>query len=130
MKTKDRDLFWENVFQFPSNAGRCESLVWRKYAVAIDETHDLGCNKQASDRAQGRDRSVYFGAITGNAGEIRSLRSTRGIGLVIDHVPAEGIFHAHLGFSPGSEKNDRTELKAILRLKFGEVEGHQCPDGH
>ena len=40
------DLIWENVFQFPSADGYCESVVWRKYAVTIADVHALGCEKQ------------------------------------------------------------------------------------
>lgn len=127
MRAASRDLFWNNVFQFPSDAGGCESVVWRKYAATIEDTHSIGCEKQASDRAKGRARSTYFGAITGNVGEIRSIKSTRGIGLVVEHAPSEGQFHAHLGFAPGSQKNDRTELKVMLKSKFGSVEAHLCP---
>jgi hypothetical protein len=126
MRREDAEIFWENVFQFPSAAGSCESLIWRKYAVAIADVHGLGCEKQKADRKKGRDQSTYFGAITGNVGDIKAIRSAGGIGFTIVHVPDEGIFHAHVAFSPGSKKNDRSELKVLLRSKFGRLESHKC----
>jgi hypothetical protein len=126
MRDSDQDIFWDGVFQFPSDAGNCESVVWRKYAATIAEVHAMGCAKQISDRDNGRVRSTYFGAITGIVGDIRSMKSACGISFTVVHVPAEGIFHAHIGFSPGSKKNDRSELKVLLRSKFGQVESHTC----
>ena len=126
MRAGDKSLFWENIFQFPSNAGRCESVIWRKYAADMPDVHALGCEKQVRDRNNGNDKSIYFGAITGNVGDIRSIRSANGIYLTAEHVPEEGIFHAHVGFSPGSKKNDRNTLKVLLRSKFGSVDEHTC----
>jgi hypothetical protein len=126
MRREDSDIFWENVFQFPTIAGGCESVIWRKYAETIADVHDLGCEKQAADRNKGRNQSTYFGAITGNVGEIKSIRSANGIGFTIVHVPEEGKFHAHVAFSPGSKKNDRAELKVLLKSKFSALEAHTC----
>ena len=129
MRREDQDIFWENVFQFPTAAGGCESVIWRQYAVSISDVHGLGCEKQTADRNKGRNQSTYFGAITGNVGEIRAIRSASGIGFTIVHVPGDGVFHAHVAFSPGSKKNDRAELKVLLRSKFGALEAHACaPD--
>jgi hypothetical protein len=125
MRPEDKDIIWENVFQFPSKAGRCESVVWRKYAVDVDDVHLLGCEKQTSDRSKEK-RSTYFGSITGNVGEIRSIRSGNGAHFTVTHVPEDGVFHAHVGFSDGADKNDRNSLKVLLRAKFGAVEGHAC----
>src|SRR4051812_3437948 len=119
MRKEDKDLFWENVFQFPSNQGQCESVIWRAKAPSIEEVHAIGCAKQAADGAKGRARSTYFGSITGNVGDIRSLKSATGACLVVEHYPDEGDAHAHIGFSPGTNKNDRNELKVLLRDKFG-----------
>lgn len=126
MRNEDKDLFWENIFQFPSNAGNCESVVWRKYAVAIENVHAIGCEKQKSDRSKGRDKSAYFGGLTGRVGDIRAIRSAGGIVFTVLHVPDEGVYHAHIGFSPGSKKTDRSEMKVLLRDKFGPIEAHTC----
>jgi hypothetical protein len=125
MRPKD-DILWENVFQFPSKDGNLESVIWRKYAAAIDEVHGQGCTKQTSDRQKGNARSTYFGAITGNAGSIREIRSAGGVFFTILHVPAEGSSHAHIGFSPNSTKIDRVELKVLLKREFGPLEPHAC----
>jgi hypothetical protein len=126
MRREDENIFWENVFQFPTAAGGCESVIWRKYAMTVADVHNLGCEKQTSDRNKGRHQTTYFGAITGNVGEIKAIRSANGICFTIVHVPDEGVFHAHVAFSPGSKKNDRTELKVLLRSKFSALEAHAC----
>jgi hypothetical protein len=126
MRAEDKDLIWANLFQFPSDQGQCESVVWRKYAVDIQDVHVMGCAKQTSDRSKGRHRSTYFGAITGNVGDIRSIRSPSGASLTIVQVPDEGAAHAHVGFSPGCNKNDRNSLKFLLKSKFGPLEAHTC----
>jgi hypothetical protein len=126
MRSQDNDLHWENVFQFPTVDGNVESVIWRKHAISIEDVHRHGCEKQKNDRAKGRSKSTYFGAITGNVGDIRSLQSSGGIRFVVNYVPKEGKAHAHIGFSPGSKKNDRNELKFVLRAKFGNLEPHAC----
>lgn len=120
------DIVWENVFQFPSKDGGCESVVWRKYAPEIVDVHAKGCEKQLADHNKGNTRSTYFGAFTGNVGSIRELRSGSGISFTIEHVPEQGIFHAHIAFPPGSKKTDRGELKVMLKAQFGPVESHTC----
>jgi hypothetical protein len=127
MRAEDEDLVWQSIFQFPSDQGQCESVVWRAKAVDIADVHALGCTKQVSDRTKGNLRSTYFGAVTGNVGEIRAIRSATGAFLTIVHVPSEGEAHAHVGFSPGTNKNDRSSLKVQLRSKFGPLEPHSCP---
>jgi hypothetical protein len=128
MGREDEDLIWKNVFQFPTADGQTESVVWRKYAVLIDDAHKLGCAKQSSDRQKEKGRrSTYFGSITGNVGEIRSLKSASGISFTVEHIPQDGLEHAHIGFTPGSQKNDRNSLKVLLQGKFGGVEPHRCP---
>jgi hypothetical protein len=126
MRPGDKDLFWENVFQFPTSGGLVESLIWRKYAAALSEVHVLGCVRQTSARADGKN-STYFGSITGNVGDIRSLKSANGISFTLDHIPTEGQEHAHIGFTPGSLKNDRNTLKVLLKGIFGALEPHTCP---
>jgi hypothetical protein len=126
MRPKD-DILWENVFQFPSKDGNLESVIWRKYAVSIYDVHTQGCAKQISDRQKGNVRSTYFGAMTGNAGSIRKIRSAGGIFFIIVQFPAEGQSHAHIGFSPNSTKIDRGELKVLLKKEFGPLEPHVCP---
>lgn len=122
----DKDLIWENVFQFPTSGGQTESLVWRKYAATIADVHVLGCANQSAARQKGK-KATYFGAISGNVEDIRSLKSANGVSFTIDHFPNEGLEHAHIGFTAGSQKNDRNSLKVLLRGKFGAIETHTCP---
>lgn len=126
MRKEDLDLFWENIFQFPSNQGQCESVIWRAKAPTIEEINAFGCAKQKSDRDKGRDRSTYFGSITGKVGEIKALKSASGASLTVEHAPDEGEAHAHIGFSPGAKKNDRNELKFLLRGAFEPLDAHTC----
>jgi hypothetical protein len=120
----DQDIIWSNVFQFPSDGGQVESVVWRKYAAAIDDVHALGCNVQSTMREKGRS-STYIGAITGNVGAIRSLKSPNGVSFTVVHHPPEGQAHAHIGFTAGSGKSDRNSLKVRLRSVFGGIEGYK-----
>jgi hypothetical protein len=122
----DEGLFWPNIFQFPSDQGSVESVVWRAKAVSIEAAHGLGCEKQTYDRSIGRSRSTYFGAITALVGDIRSIRAN-GHFVTVDHVPDEGEAHVHLGFSPDARKVDRNSLKFLLSQKFGALEPHTCP---
>jgi hypothetical protein len=121
----DLDLLWPLIFQFPSDQGRVESVVWRAKAIELGTVHGLGCEKQMSDRGKGKLTSTYFGAITGNVGEIRSIRSA-GASFTVIHVPEEGDEHAHVGFSPGATKSERNALKFLHREKFGPLEAHAC----
>jgi hypothetical protein len=121
----DLNLQWPLIFQFPSDQGQVESVVWRAKAPDVESVHSFGCTKQASDRSKGRLKSTYFGAITGNVGEIRSLNSA-GASFTVTHVPSEGDEHAHVGFSAGATKGQRNALKVLLGSKFGSVEAHTC----
>jgi len=127
MRSEDKDLIWANVFQFPTEDGKVESVVWRRHAPAISDVHTHGCEKQASDRGKGKSRSTYVGAITGMVEDIKSCKSKSGSCFTVDPDPTQGIHHVHLGFSAGSTKADRSELKVILRSKFGALEPHSCP---
>jgi len=122
----DLNLIWPLIFQFPSNQGQVESVIWRAKTPQIGTVHSLGCAKQSSDRNKGKHRSTYFGAITGNVGEIRALKSA-GASFTVVHVPSEGKEHAHVGFSPGATKGERNALKVLLGSKFGPVATHTCP---
>jgi hypothetical protein len=127
MRREDEDLIWKNIFQFPSDQGQVESVVWRAKVADIKEVHSRGCLKQAADRAKQRS-STYIGAITGNVGAIRALRSGTGKSLTVRHFPNEGDEHAHVGFSPDATKSDRNQLKFLLRSMFGPLEKHLCLD--
>lgn len=126
MRKPDMEIHWDNTFMFQSSDGRCESLVWRKYATEIAVVHNFGCAKQTADRDKGRTRCAYIGAITAIAKNIRSLRSAKGIQFLLLHVPDEGNHHAHITFSDNSTKNDRNELKYMLKAVFGNLEEHVC----
>ena len=125
MRPEEQDIIWKNVFQFSSKHGALESVVWRRYAPTIESVHGLGCKKQTSDRVALK-QSTYFGAISACVADIKTIKSANGISFTVEHAPGEGIWHAHIGFSAGSNKNDRNSMKLLLKAKFSPVECHSC----
>lgn len=111
------DLVWETVFVFPSKQGRRESVVWRKYAPKIDDVHVLGCRFQNESRR-------YRGATTARCGDITSYRNKNGHGLTIEHVPAEGRWHAEI--CCGVSGPDRVDLIGHLKSVFSNLDPHVC----
>jgi hypothetical protein len=131
MRKADRELVWENVFMFQSKNSFKESIVWRRYAPTIEQVHALGCSKQYNDQEIGK-KTIYIGALTANAGSILGLKSKNGFQYAIVHDPSDGqgIHHAHVQFDiscgePG--KNDKLELKVLLKDVFSQIENHSCP---
>lgn len=123
------DLIWSNVFQFPSEANYCESLVWRRYAPTMAEVHTLGCNTQAFKRGQGRNQT-YIGALTSNIGRLRCLRSLNGARFIIEQVPDEGQWHLHISFDQTQSltRNDKAELKKKIKDEFAARSEHACEE--
>jgi hypothetical protein len=122
------DLVWDNVFQFPSADGYCESVVWRKYAPTIADVHLLGCNKQYT-RPADKKLITYTGAITATVANILKLASKNGVKFKVEHYPPDGIYHVHVAyeFDGTISKNDKVELKSELRKVFGQRSDHTCP---
>jgi hypothetical protein len=125
------DHLFKKVFEF--EGGKCESLLWRKYASTIEEVHDLGCKQQRLLRTKGRDKT-YMGAITGVVGEVRTFKNINGHGFDVVHRPDgdQGIQHAEVCYALALDKsftrNDKAELRlALVRQIFTEVNDHQCP---
>lgn len=123
MFTAADGLVWHQVFQFPN--GLHESVIWRKYKAANDEVHDLGYERERQKRLSGKNLG-YAGFICAFAGEIRSIRTQRGHSFRLDHMPEEGIYHAGIQYAPANDgplssllKNDKSELKLMLRNAFG-----------
>lgn len=123
------ELVWDNVFMFKTDRNYCESVVWRHHAPALINVHNIGCEKQAADRAEGRT-STYFGALTGRVGRIREIRSKNGARFQVVHVPEEGVHHAHIAYLHDAPitKNDKAELKKGIRAEFAERSEHTCPE--
>lgn len=123
------DLVWGNVFMFKTDNQFRESIVWRKYARTLADVHGLGCQKQTNDRAAGK-KITYFGALTGNVGRIRAIRSKTGARFQVLHVPDEGIHHAEISYIQDRplSKNDKAELKRGIKEEFRDRSEHSCPD--
>ncbi|CAN7779848.1 hypothetical protein LJR084_008128 [Variovorax sp. LjRoot84] len=125
----DDELKWECVFEFP--AGQPESVVWRKYKPAIDDVHRSGCERQKTKRVD-KPAWTYKGAISSAVGSIRAIRNARGHGFQVLHEPSEGQEHAEVAYLVGGDalqKNDKTELKSMLRDAFADQDPHDCSEG-
>lgn len=90
MGGRGSELIWNYVFMFKTDRNYCESVVWRRYASALIDVHNIGCDKEAADRVQGKD-STYFGTLTGRVERIRAIRSKTGAHFLVVHAPEEGI---------------------------------------
>lgn len=120
-------LLWENIFQFQRKHGRTESLVWHKYAPGLACVHRRGCAEQ---KPEGK---TYRGAITALAGKITSYRNQNGHGLIVEHAPQEGRWHAEVRYDLDSRKEftgqDKVDLIEHLRGVFSEFSEHSCSRG-
>ena len=122
----ESELRWPNVFQFSSQHGGFESLVWRRYAPDDNCVDSLG--RQSANQAArlGRNKK-YMGSRTAKSAEIHLIRNKNGHGFNLLHAPEEGIHHAHIGFRESTDlpltKADKSELKVMLRKYF-------YPDGN
>jgi hypothetical protein len=130
MRKPDLTLQWQNIFMFKTDRQppNCESVVWTKYAAWSDGVHELGCEKQRHDRAEGRAAQTYIGAMKAGVGAIRALRTAGGARFDVVHDPTggQGVHHAHITMVDAAKKNDRTELKAKLQAAFSPLHGHAC----
>ncbi|NMV41823.1 hypothetical protein [Ralstonia insidiosa] len=120
-------LIWTTTFEFPQSAG--ESVNWDKYAPPPDAVHKLGLDREEAKRAS-RPEFRYAGYIPALARDVRGIKTARGHGFDIQHVPTEGIYHAEIHYaSPEAvplQKGDKGELKLALQRVFGEL--IRCPD--
>ncbi len=129
-----KELLWLEIFRFPSGRGGCESVVWFRYAKTMRVVHRLACDREKALLREGKSKK-YLGALTGNVGQIRRVRSQNGHGFTVSHEPSEGPHHAHICYAPraGSTldsltKNDKKELRYSLGKVFGgNLDRHTCP---
>lgn len=113
---------WPQVFEFPSDAGKKESVVWRKIAVTDGEVHTLGRDREARQKAAGKNVD-YTGFMTARAGDIRAKRTTRGHTFRVYPDKSEGDAHAVIQViaAEGIErlnKNDNSDVRAIMQCLF------------
>jgi hypothetical protein len=125
----EQRLIERQVFQFPSDDGNRESLIWRKYKPTLAELHAMGCERQAHKRTT-NPGWTYEGAITIVVGAIRQLRNRMGNGFVVEHDPEEGTHHVTIRFSIpegyGLKKAEKSELKDMLVRAFRPIDRHSC----
>ena len=89
------EFVWKNIFEFPSDAGRAESVIWRKYAVSDLEAHDIG-QLIARYKTETKPDFSYAGFLTAEAGRIRGSTTKRGHKFELMHAPNEGRWHVHV----------------------------------
>jgi hypothetical protein len=115
-----KGLIWASTFEFPQGAG--ESVNWEKYAPLPDEVHRLGKERESAKR-ETRPEFTYAGFIPVRAESVRKIRTARGHGFEVEHVPSEGIHHAEIRRVPSAErpleKADKVELRFALEQAFG-----------
>lgn len=113
-------LIWNQVFEFPNSVG--ESVNWDRYAPLPDAVHELGRQRQETKK-EVRPEFLYAGFISAVTDNVRGIRTARGHGFEVEHVPSEGIHHAEVRYAPcvdvPLQKSDRGELKLALQKKFG-----------
>jgi hypothetical protein len=126
------ELIHNTTFPFSKKRGgeigyEGESISWDKYAPPPEEVHKLGIARQAAKRASRPEvEMAYAGFIRGSVGAIRELKTARGHGFSLQHVPseAEGIHHAEIYYLPDPNgaslsPSDRVELREALVKAFG-----------
>lgn len=115
-----KGLIWESTFEFPGGAG--ESVNWDKYAPPPEVVHRLGLARQLSKR-ENRPEFKYAGYIASQARTVREIKTVRGHGFAVDHVPSEGQHHAEIRRVPSVDnpltKIDKSELRLALERAFG-----------
>lgn len=127
MYAESTGLIWDTTFEFPKGAG--ESVNWDKYALPPDAVHRLGHAREEAKRGT-RPEFRYTGFIPAVTQRVREIRTVRGHGFDVRHVPSEGIHHAEIRYaSPDAvplQRGDKGELKLALQKVFGELV--RCPD--
>lgn len=120
MYEPSKGLLWANTFEFPNGAG--ESVNWDKYARPPDEVHRLGKQRETTKREQ-KPEFGYAGYIPARVESIREIKTVRGHGFAVEHVPSEGIQHAEIHRKPNAQqplqKGDKGELRLALEKAFG-----------
>jgi hypothetical protein len=114
-----KGLLWESTFEFPGGAG--ESVNWDKYAPPPEEVHCLGKQREIAKQAV-RPEFSYAGYLPAEAERVRAIRTARGHGFDVEHVPSEGIHHAEIrrraSESNPLNKGDKGELRLALEKAF------------
>lgn len=125
-------FIWHEIFVFPSDAGRVESVVWRSVIITDAELNNLGCAEAADARANGKPAIEYRGSMTARAGDITQLKTTRGHGFSLHHVPEDGRkWHVHIKVEEAPNttvsKNDKSDIRALMQKEFLPFYPHVCP---
>ena len=115
------------------------SVVWRKYAPSTQEVHSCGCavavEASEGNRRKGGAPAEYGGFRSAQVASVRAIKSQRGNGLEVLHVPVPGKrWHAHISVvaTPGQRtknisKTVRGELRELLYAALGPYEPYGGP---
>lgn len=122
MYRDSEDLVFGSVFQFPTDQGNCECLVWSKYAPIPAGMHEIGF-RDLEIKKERRANARYDGFKLVTAGHVRNLQTTTGHGFNLIHEPAEGDYHALVSFriaaNTNFNKSEKNDLKARLFQALG-----------
>jgi hypothetical protein len=122
------DFIWIEIFQFPSQDGRAESLVWRAKCPTDADVNQAGCDIEAEKREK-NDSIRYRGFISALAGEIRA-RTVRGHGFEVVHLPEPNRFwHSHVKVRAVGKptKNDKIDFRVEMQKIFSGFIEQSCP---
>ncbi len=116
----------DKLFEFPSNAGRLESLVWRKKCLTSYDVNSLGCEQET---LRINKASHYRGYVSAIASQIRNIRLKNGHKLLVFHSPEEGDWHVHIHFCTNGtpSKPDKSDVRAALEKIFVDFVEQSCP---
>lgn len=110
-------LVWNEIFQFTSNSGRVESLIWMQIAVCEKCVHVLGLRIQGD-----RPTKQYAGFLRSDVSTISASRTVRGHWFSLSHKPDEGEWHVHIKVeSPEGvsiSPQDKLDIRALMQDAF------------
>ncbi len=120
----ENGYIWQQIFEFPSNYGLKESVIWR-YILQQDDcvhTHNLK-HLEAKKLKNPLLNESYSGFFTATAQSIRSETTSIGHGFDVYHAPAEGNWHAEISIILKTghlklSKNDKSDVRAIMQYLF------------
>ncbi len=118
------NLKWDEIFQFPSEQGSRESVIWRAVLQSDNcvHIHNLAHikNKKLSNPSFNQN---YLGFFTSTVVNIRSKKTDRGHTFSVYHAPNEGEYHAEISVVVASgltklSRNDKIDVRVIMQKLF------------
>jgi hypothetical protein len=117
-------FIWHEIFEFPSEDGKTESVVWRVLCLDDESVHEVGKRREARKLREGNN-ILYIGFVTSAVGPIRRRTTRRGHGFIVYHCPSieEGAWHSVIKIVIANgidklSKNDNSDVRAIMQELF------------